>query len=398
MRRGWIVPALVPVLLLVLSPPAARSDTPAWKNYPHRAGILTFPEDEGIHTTDSLEWWYMNGHLIGAQTGRPYAVIAAAFKPLAIVPHNLICNIIEKPWNGTAGAYHGHFAPDLVLETRPGYWNLFSEGLEAVSYWQQVDGHPFRYELNMQAGDGKLHLVMDARKPPIPLGGTGRVQQLEGTVTYYYALTRCALSGSVTLGALTEPVHGFGWVDRQWYESNTLLSLAYEWFSMQLTLSNGDEVEAEFYWLLDLEGNVPYPLLDVIFADGTYEAAWQICLEHLSFWTRPGTRLTYPRTWRVRGNPPGALPPHLDPHPALDVTFTTDMENQLAESPLGKIYEGSYHVITEPPDISRCLGLDVAHGAGFAEMLVNPFLQEMSEVDWPSCPQPPAPPRSGGHR
>ena len=43
----------------------------SWQTYPyHEPGsVLDFPDDEGAHPDEPIEWWYTNARVTGLETG-----------------------------------------------------------------------------------------------------------------------------------------------------------------------------------------------------------------------------------------------------------------------------------------------------------------------------------------
>ena len=66
-------------LALLMLPLIATSQS--WKTYPyHEAGsVLNFPEDEGAHPDEPIEWWYTNARVTGLETGTEYSFMLTYF-------------------------------------------------------------------------------------------------------------------------------------------------------------------------------------------------------------------------------------------------------------------------------------------------------------------------------
>src|ERR1035437_331476 len=72
------------MLLLFTIPPIFSGfnlSAQTWKTYPyHQPGaVLTFPNDEGYHPGEVVEWWYTNAHVVGSVTGKEYSYMISYF-------------------------------------------------------------------------------------------------------------------------------------------------------------------------------------------------------------------------------------------------------------------------------------------------------------------------------
>ena len=52
-----------------------------WKIYPFTptGSLISFPEDEGRHSAEPVEWWYVSGHLTGETSGSEYSFMVSYF-------------------------------------------------------------------------------------------------------------------------------------------------------------------------------------------------------------------------------------------------------------------------------------------------------------------------------
>ena len=52
-------------LVLMVMMASVRSYSQSWKEYPYKpeGSLISFPADEGHHTTEPIEWWYTAGYL-----------------------------------------------------------------------------------------------------------------------------------------------------------------------------------------------------------------------------------------------------------------------------------------------------------------------------------------------
>jgi len=105
---------------------------------------------------------------------------------------------------------------------------------------------PFQYTL-VVGGDSqqdskpmKLAVDMDCLKQPLIVGGDGFLDLGGYGFSFYYSLTKLAVTGSIMIHGIAEEVTGYAWIDHQWgnfFDKNQPpygLALTYEWFSIQL--------------------------------------------------------------------------------------------------------------------------------------------------------------------
>ena len=86
----------------------------------------------------------------------------------------------------------------------------------------------------------KLAVDMDCLKQPLIVGGDGFLDLGGYGFSFYYSLTKLAVTGTIMVHGITEEVTGYAWIDHQWgnfFDKNQPpygLALTYEWFSIQL--------------------------------------------------------------------------------------------------------------------------------------------------------------------
>jgi predicted secreted hydrolase len=105
---------------------------------------------------------------------------------------------------------------------------------------------PFQYTLvvggkaQQDSTPIELAVDMDCLKQPLIVGADGFLDFGEYGFSYYYSLTKLAVTGTIILHGITEEVIGSAWIDHQW--GNLInqnpppfgLTMTYEWFSIQL--------------------------------------------------------------------------------------------------------------------------------------------------------------------
>jgi len=59
----------------------------SWNIYPYNpvGSKISFPADEGRHSSEPSEWWYTSGHLTGSSSGKHYSYMLSYFyNPISI--------------------------------------------------------------------------------------------------------------------------------------------------------------------------------------------------------------------------------------------------------------------------------------------------------------------------
>lgn len=326
-----------------------------WKVYPYSppASLLSFPEDEGRHPAEPVEWWYTTGHLTGETSGRSISYMLSYFySPYNIFDGFRILNISDDD--------SGLFLSD----TKPlNYSTLSTDSLNIVAgiyptgteYWQNsTDGNgyaiPFRYKLSAETTDASIILEYDATKRPLILADSGLLDQGPAAYTYYYSLTGNDVTGIITFNGITENVTGSGWIDRQYGTVNPAEGLEYEWFSLQL--SNGMDINMNNIFTSDNEipETLDYRLMSVYVDEDTQHTTSSFQLERLGYSYTPDNRRCYSNKWRLTSD-----------FNNIDMVISVINPDTEVVLPF-RFYEG-------PTIISGTVNGNPVEGRGFAELL-----------------------------
>jgi predicted secreted hydrolase len=156
------------------------------------------------------------------------------------------------------------------------------------------------------------------------VNGTGYVRQPEG-VSGYYAMTRLAVDGALTIDGESQHVAGVGWIDRQWLGVSFAANYhyLYEWWC--IILDNGEE--AMLYRIWDANtGTVASSLFEINRSEflGWRDAVHDYTLEDLGYWTSPRPPYSeYSHGWRLSS-----------PTAEWDLTIEPQFADQEARSPM----------------------------------------------------------------
>lgn len=326
-----------------------------WKVFPYtpRGSLISFPADEGRHSSQPVEWWYTSGHLTGNTSGKTYSYMLTYFYyPAASYDGFRILNITD---DATGKFYEDTKADNytsLATDHLDIHASVFSEGAETWS--NNVDGNnkliPFEYTIKAASSIVGLDLNYTSLKRPLILGSDGYLEQGLDNYTYYYSQTNNAVSGKLTLNGATEDVTGTSWIDRQYGNFNPWTGEKYEWFHAQL--SNGMDLN---FWNIFTTGNtIPdnkkYCILAAYVNDTNQYTMSDFKIERLGFNWMPDSMKCYSAKWRLTS----AIN-------KIDLTITTKNNNTEVEWPF-RFFEGA-------TTITGTVNGNTVTGFGFAELL-----------------------------
>ena len=324
---------------------------------------FVFPEDHGPHPAFKTEWWYVTGNLRATDgTDRRFGIQFTVFRS-ALSP-NASATDRASPW-ATNQLYMAHIA---LGDSAAGVFydeERFARGAAGLA---GADADPLRVWLGpvelAKAGDlaadgtaplrlrgvaegAAYELVAQPTKPIIYQGDRGLSPKGEGlgNASYYFAQTRMATTGTITLpDGDAVPVEGLTWMDREW--STSALEddqVGWDWFALHLD----DGRDLMMYQLRVREGSdsEPFRKSSIISASGvkTELDPTELTMEPLDRWTS-SSGTDYPVRWRLRV-----------PSQNLDLVVSAMMPDQEFEATV-RYWEGAVNV------------RGVATGVGFLEM------------------------------
>jgi predicted secreted hydrolase len=277
--------------------------------------VFEFPRDHGPHPDFRSEWWYFTGNLAGAG-GRAFGFQLTLFRS-ALAPDD---RPGSSAW-GTRQVWMGHLAVTDVAGGQFYRAEVFQRGALGlagaraepfrawVGDWEVVSAGPQMFPLTLVAGTAEfaLELDLEARKPPVFQGerGYSRKGPEPGNASLYYAFTRLAAAGELSIDGEKIPVTGSAWLDREWGTSALGEGIeGWDWLSLQL-----DDGRDLMLYQLRREDGAP------VEGQVTPRAAWEFSMAPGRRWTSPETGAAYPVRWRVRV-PSASL--DLDVEAALD--------------------------------------------------------------------------------
>ncbi|WP_218830512.1 lipocalin-like domain-containing protein [Rubrivirga marina] len=322
---------------------------------------FVFPADHGPHPAFKAEWWYVTGNVRATDgTDRRFGIQFTVFRS-ALTPDSS-ASARPSGWASTQ-LYMAHVGIGDVGAERfydaerfarggAGLAGATAEPVEAflgpvrlVQASPEAGGAvPLR--ITGEADGAAFDLVARPIKPVVLQGDRGLSQKGAGpgNASYYYAQTRMATEGTVTLtSGETVPVEGLTWLDREW--STSALGpnqVGWDWFALHLD----DGRDLMLYQLRQSDGTKdPLSEGSLVAPDGakTRLDAGEFVLEPLATWESPAGG-TYPTRWRVRV-----------PSAGLDLQVVAAFEAQELDATI-RYWEGAVDVT------------GTAQGVGFLEM------------------------------
>ena len=270
----------------------------------------SLPQDEAVHPKNSLEWWYLTGHLHDVATGEQFGVEYVFFH------FNLkdgkddyqMVNVALTDPQGQQFKYDYKLGklPRLLTDSLPVRLRDHKGG----QVWK-FDGQEGRYQLQA-ALTGKanagyaLALSTTPTKPVLLHGGTGYENYGQGILAGYYSYPRLATTGTLTVAGKTHQVAGELWYDRQWNCTSIVTKgVGWDWLSIQLQEPRGEATVSTELMLNTLRNSETGEQLN----NGSYFAAdnqnthlggTDFQLTPLSYWISPRSKKKYPAKWRVQ--------------------------------------------------------------------------------------------------
>lgn len=262
------------------------------------------PHEEAPHPRNSLEWWYVTGHLTDHETGEVFGVeyVFFHFNTNKGKQDYQMVNVAVTDPQGQQFRYDYKLGklPRLLTDSLP----LRLRDQKAGKVWA-FDGQQGRYHLEA-ALTGKanagyaLNLSTSPLKPVLLHGGTGYENYGGGVSAGYYSYPRLATSGTLVVGGKVHQVSGELWYDRQWNCTSIVSKdVGWDWMSIQLdhhqdelmlnTLRNratGQGLNNGSFYSADSQN---------VHLTGT-----DFELTPLTYWTSPVSKRKYPAKWRVR--------------------------------------------------------------------------------------------------
>ena len=341
-----------------------------WKKYPYtpEESLISFPKDEGRHTSEIAEWWYSTGQVTGNTTGNKYSYVVIYFYgPQAGFDGFRLLNIMnedtgEKYFDSKPISYSKLSTENLDLEVT----GLFIPKTEF--FRNQLDNDnkiiPFKYDIFSATSNTELELKLNTTKRPLILGENGKFDQGSSSYTYYYSHTGIEVTGKIKFFDISEEVSGTGWIDRQYGDFDRNADERYEWFSAQL--SNGMDLNFWNVFAADysIPDNLKFKMMSSYVDENKQFFTKDFTLERIGYFCTPDGEKCYSKQWRV-----------ISEENNIDLLITSNKENSEVSLPV-RFYEGATTISGTVNGVS-------VTGIGFTELL-HTYDSPLLELSYPT--------------
>ncbi|MBU0508363.1 T9SS type A sorting domain-containing protein [bacterium] len=355
-----LLPTEIPTV--VLTPTGCGT---AWKDYPYDppGASFTFPSVEGRHDpfgSNPNEWWYVNFHLTGTQSGEEYGAMVAFFKPglrifaiadldqMQIYSRSRVGTLVSATSCLDLSYYHlpttdvgidslirrddsdlleGDLLGDVEQDGRTGssggpvVWRGEHDLREvqreeavrrAEACWfdrffnKSLNGDLIPFEYHLQVCDVaredrlpiRLNVDMSSRKPPLIVSGDGFIEIGNGW-SGYYSHTRVQVEGTIAVHGYTEPVTGWAWIDHQWGDFLGIGhgNVQWEWFSIQL--DDWTDIMVADVWVNGVRQGGFGEGLNLYDSDCNLEILPNYGIQQMSYWDDPVSGRRFATAWQI---------------------------------------------------------------------------------------------------
>ncbi|MFK7899659.1 MAG: lipocalin family protein [Cyclobacteriaceae bacterium] len=256
-----------------------------------------FPKEERIHDRNSVEWWYLTGHLKDEKSQKEYGVeyVFFHFNPLGIKDYLMGNLAICNPTDSSFHYDHIYLAQKRLDTTGP----LSLSIKHKIRDWSfKGEEGNYAVQANMKKEQYGIKLKTKPIKSVAMYRNTGYEEYGAKGKAGYYSYPRLETKGQLQINGEWVDVEGTLWYDRQWNcGSVTETKVGWDWISIQL--DNGEDLMAyrvfkknkdEFIYsgaLIGKDGSVQH-------FDGD-----KIKLTPLDTWKSPNSKKEYPVKWKV---------------------------------------------------------------------------------------------------
>jgi predicted secreted hydrolase len=258
-------------------------------SYPYTNGNLSFPKDEGKHSTSerpmTIAEWHAHYTHLTAEDGSRYFLFTTfvTFDPVEALVGGKFPHTISTLVDVTKGKTYYRREMGRLKTFAPGHADVATTNGDYFKW--RGDSKPFEYDFHvgwrdLAAGDISFTAALKMTKPPLIVNGSGFINLPKGE-SGYYSQTRLQTKGELTLNGVTKKVSGIQWNDRQWLGMSFAANLNYyyDWWALQL---NNNE-EAILFRIKDIDTDaVAMSVFEINHADGKREGVKSFVLSDLS--------------------------------------------------------------------------------------------------------------------
>ena len=285
------------LILLVFGTTASCKLTPYTGNDVSNGKAL-LPREEAPHYKNSLEWWYLTGHLQDKDSDKRYGIEYVFFhfnprnKNDYLMAHVAVSDPQEQKF------YYDYKLEKLSELLKPELPISLSTNHRGNTW--TLSGQEGEYLLKAMMGRHPVGIDLRTKRSKGILLHRGNGYETYGDTVQvgYYSYPRLDASGTIILEDKEMEVEGELWYDRQWNcASVALQDVAWDWISIQLE----NQEELMLYRVFrKSDGMIKYGGSHFAKDEtNTYIADGDIVLEELEHWKSPDSKASYPVKWKV---------------------------------------------------------------------------------------------------
>ncbi|MGK7389042.1 MAG: lipocalin-like domain-containing protein [Candidatus Cyclobacteriaceae bacterium M2_1C_046] len=258
----------------------------------------SWPEDDGVHYKNSLEWWYFTGHLKDKNSDREYGVeyVFFHFTPRAkndfLMVNVAITDVENEKFyyeykiKRQKDLLEFQLPLDLQIEHKDDTWTLSGQAGEYHLKTEMV-GEPLNIDLTTKP-----------EKPVLLHNDTGYEQYGDYTTAGYVSYPRLKTEGTISIEGEDIDVTGEMWYDRQWNCIGVFTQeVAWDWFSIQF---DGEQEELMIYQLYNvIDSTTLYGGAYYTKDNEQIDLGADVELKPLEYWKSPKSNITYPVKWQI---------------------------------------------------------------------------------------------------
>jgi predicted secreted hydrolase len=245
---------------------------------------------------NSLEWWYLNGHLQDS-SGRDYAFHSALFRRYSF-PYGyrwMLNTAFSDPAADTTYRDYEIFRNRECVRQIRTYESKEPQLIGNQRHQLYIDPQYLKANYNTEMFRGSITAI-----PQMPLlrqAPGGMMRYMDGMQAGYLSWPYMKLNGSFLLNGEAVTMKGEGWFDRQW-NALPLTRKRYRWDWLSIS-SNGFRLM--IFRTFDKRSGREEVQGTWLEADGRsiFLSNDSILLHADEYWTSPETGLSYPMQWQV---------------------------------------------------------------------------------------------------
>ncbi len=257
--------------------------------------------DEAVHFKNSLEWWYLTGHLEDTVSGHEYGIeyVFFHFNPRDKSDYMMGNVAISDPQQNVFKYDYKIVKLDsLLAPTLPLNLKL-NQGPQLWSLEGQHGYYSFGAQMKRNPGYGVALTTRPRSGAWLHGGGTGYQHYGKYAEAGYYSYPELTAEGTLWIDGDARGVRGSLWYDRQWncigvYQKE----VAWDWMAIQL--EGGQELMVfKLYHRKDQK---------VVYGGSYRDASGQsitlnqqdLSIQELTYWKSPKSKVNYPVSWSVQ--------------------------------------------------------------------------------------------------